>query len=75
LDTANAVMTPKKITMTGSTFPQTTTITIAPTDVAISVAPSKNYSYSIKVIDSTGAEYLCQSGTFILQASTTNETA
>lgn len=74
-DTLNALFTPKKIIMSGSTFPQTTTITINPTDVSINTAPSKNYSYSIKVIDSTGAEYVCASGTFILDATTTNETS
>lgn len=73
-DLTNAVMTPKKITMTGSTFPQTTPITIHPTDVAVTMAPGK-YFYSIKVIDTQGEEFIVASGTFNLEAVTTNETS
>jgi len=73
-DTLNAVMAPKKITMTGATFPQTTVIKMVPTDVAATMAPSTNYSYSTKVIDSNGDEYTV-GGTFILKATTTNETS
>jgi hypothetical protein len=74
-DLTNAVMTPKEIPMSGSSFPQTTVIPIAPTDVAITMDPSTNYFYSIKVIDSNGDEYMCDSGTFILAAQPTNETS
>jgi hypothetical protein len=73
-DVTNAVLTPKKITMTGSTFPQTTQIKISPTDVPSTIAPG-NYYYSIKVIDSNGDEYPCDSGQFTLKAITTNETS
>lgn len=72
-DTTNAVLPPKVITMTGSTFPQTTTITIAPSDVPVTVAPGK-YFYSIKVKDTNGGEYVADSGIFTLEAITTNET-
>lgn len=72
-DVSEAVMTPKTIVMSGSVFPQTTTITIAPTDVATSVEPG-DYFYSIKVVDSNGDEYVVDSGQFILQAVTTNRT-
>lgn len=74
-DLTNAVMTPKVITMSGSSFPQTTTITIAPTDVAVTMLPSNSYFYSIKVIDSNGGEYVVSSGTFVLTAVPTNETS
>lgn len=73
-DTANAVLSPKSVAMSGSTFPQTTTITIAPTDVSLSKLPG-NYFYSLKVIDSLGHEYVADSGQFVLQAITTNETS
>lgn len=73
-DLTNAVLTPKRVSMTGSSFPQTTLITINPTDVPATVAPG-TYYYSLKIIDSTGAEYPGDSGTFVLNAITTNETS
>jgi hypothetical protein len=73
-DVTNSIMTPKRISMTGSTFPQTTVIKINPADVASTVVPN-NYYYSIKVIDSNGDEYPCDSGSFTLKAITTNETS
>ena len=72
-DITNSIMTPKTATMTGSSFPQTTIVTILPTDIADTVPP-QDYFYSLKVKDSTGAEYLADSGTFTLNASTTNRT-
>jgi hypothetical protein len=73
-DSTNTIMTPKIITMSGSTFPQTTQITINPTDVAVTVAPG-NYYYSIKVKDTNSEEFICVlSAPFILEASTVNET-
>lgn len=74
-DTANAVVPPKSITMSGSTFPQTTVIEIEPADVALTILPDTDYSYSIKVIDTAGKEYIADSGQFILVATTTNETS
>jgi hypothetical protein len=74
-DLTNAVMAPKRVTMTGSTFPQTTTIKILPADVAVTILPSDNYWYSIKVIDSNGDEYIVDSGNFTLNAETANETS
>lgn len=73
-DTTNAIMTPKVLAMSGSTFPQTTAIVINPTDVAVSMAPSKKYYWSIKVFDTNGQQFLVAQGTFVLSASTTNET-
>jgi hypothetical protein len=73
-DMTNVIMAPKVITMSGSTFPQTTTITIVPTDVAVSMEPG-NYFYSIKVKDTNADEYVCVlSAPFVLTASTVNET-
>lgn len=73
-DLSDVVMAPKDITMSGSSFPQTTTFSINPTDVATTVAPA-TYFYSLKVIDSNGDEYVADSGTFILKAITTNRTS
>lgn len=73
-DLTNAVMTPKRVTMTGSTFPQTTSITINPNDVAVTTEPGKCY-YSIKVIDTQGEEFIVVKGVFNLEATTTNETS
>jgi len=73
-DSTNAIMTYKRISMTGSTFPQTTPIKINPTDVAVTVEPGKYY-YTVKVIDSEGDEFVVQQGTFQLLASTVNETS
>ena len=70
-DTADSILTPKTITMSGSTFPQTTIITINPADVADTVIPG-NYFYDIKVLDTNGDVYLCTSGSFVLTASPTN---
>lgn len=70
-DTATAVLTPKNVTMSGTTFPQQTIITITPTDVADTVDPG-DYFYDIKVLDSSGSVYLCDSGTFTLNATPTN---
>jgi hypothetical protein len=71
-DITNAIMTPKVITMSGSSFPQTTPITIDPGDVSVNTKPGKDY-YSIKVIDTQGNEYIVASGVFNLTAFTTNE--
>ena len=71
-DLTNAVMAPKDITMTGSSFPQTTNIAINPGDVSVDMEPGK-YSYSIKVIDTAGEEYIVAQGRFNLVAYTTNE--
>jgi hypothetical protein len=73
-DTTNSIITPKTIVMSGSTFPQTTVITISPTDIAATVAPG-TYYYSLKVIDSNGGEYLGDSGQFVLKATSTNRTS
>jgi hypothetical protein len=70
-DVTDAIMTPKTISMTGSTFPQTTVITINPADVADTVIPG-NYYYDIKVLDTNSDVYLCTSGSFQLTASPTN---
>jgi hypothetical protein len=67
-------MTPKSIVMTGSSFPQSTKITISPTDIADSIAPG-TYYYSIKIIDSNGDEYIGDSGQFRLMAVSTNRTS
>lgn len=72
-DTANSLFAPKVVTMTGSTFPQTTAVTINPSDVALTKLPG-TYYYSLKVKDVNGHEYLCDSGQFILEAVTVNET-
>jgi hypothetical protein len=74
-DATNAIFTPKTASMSGSSFPQSVTLKISPGDVALTVAPSANYSYSVKVLDSNGDEYLIDSGVFVLQAITTNETS
>lgn len=71
-DLTNALMAPKVITMSGSSFPQTTLITINPADVSLDMEPGKYY-YSVKVIDTQGAEYIVASGVFTLVAFTTNE--
>lgn len=71
-DLTNAVMTPKVITMSGSSFPQTTNIVINPADVAVTMEPGKYY-YSIKVIDTQGEEYIVAQGRFDLVAYPTNE--
>lgn len=73
-DATNAIMTYKRISMTGSAFPQTTDIAINPTDVAVTVAPGKYY-YTIKVIDTQGQEFVVAQGTFTLEASTINKTS
>lgn len=70
-DVSNSILTPKNLPMSGSTFPQTTTITIGPFDIADTVVPS-DYFYDIKVLDTSGNVYLCDSGTFTLTASPTN---
>jgi hypothetical protein len=72
-DATNAIIAPKSIAMTGSTFPQSTVITINPTDVALTVAPG-NYFYAIKIFDSNKGEYVVDSGSFVLTASSLNET-
>lgn len=71
-DLTNALMIPKVITMSGSSFPQTTPITINPADVEVSKLPGKYY-YSVKIIDTQGKEYPAASGVFTLAAITTNE--
>ena len=71
-DLTNSIMTPKRITMSGSTFPQTTVISILPGDVSVNTAPGRYY-YSIKVIDVAGKEYEADAGTFQLSAITVNE--
>jgi hypothetical protein len=70
-DTTESLLTPKTITMTGSTFPQSTVITINPADIADTVDPG-DYYYDIKVLDTNGDVYLCVSGSFVLTASPTN---
>jgi hypothetical protein len=60
----------KNITMSGST----NVITILESDVAPTVAPGQ-YHYSIKVVDSVSGPLLADSGTFILNADTTNRTS
>lgn len=70
-DITDSLLTPKNITMSGSTFPQTTIITINPSDIADTVAPG-NYYYDIKVLDTNSDVYLCTSGTFVLTASPNN---
>jgi len=70
-DTTDSILTPKNITMSGSTFPQTTIITINPSDIADTVAPG-NYYYDIKVLDTNNDLYLCVSNSFVLTASPTN---
>lgn len=71
-DLTNAIMAPKVITMSGSSFPQSTVIQMNPGDVSVDTAPGKCY-YSIKVIDTQGKEYPVASGVFNLVAITTNE--
>lgn len=71
-DLSNAVMTPKVIDMTGSSFPQTTLITINPADVAVTMDPG-NYYYSIKIIDTHGEEFIVAQGRFALVAYPTND--
>ncbi len=71
-DLTNALMTPKVISMGGSSFPQTTLIRINPADVAVTKTPGKYY-YSVKVIDTNGDEFIVASGVFNLTAFTTNE--
>jgi hypothetical protein len=71
-DTTNQILAPKIIPINGTTFPQTTTISINPGDIPVTVGPG-NYYYSIKVFDSAGGQYITQSGSFVLKASTTNE--
>ena len=70
-DVTDSIMTPKNIPMTDTTFPQTTVITINPTDIADTVDPG-NYFYDIKVLDTNGDVYLCTTGTFVLTASPNN---
>ena len=70
-DISESILAPKTIAMSGSSAPQTTTITINPADVADTVIPG-NYYYDIKVLDTNGDVYLCTSGTFELTASPTN---
>lgn len=72
-DVTNSILTPKNISMSGSSFPQSTTITIAPTDIAVTQLPG-TYYYSIKIFDSNSGEYVVDSGTFVMTASSTNET-
>lgn len=74
-DTTNVIMAQKVISMTGATFPQTTTITINPTDVADTVLPSTSYYWSIKVFDSNNNQFIPAEGTFNLVAYSTNETS
>lgn len=71
-DLTNAVLTPKTITMSGSSFPQTTNIAINPGDVAVTQNPG-NFFYSIKVIDTDGEEFVVVNGSFVLQAVPTND--
>lgn len=70
-DVSNSIMTPKTISMTGTSFPQTVEVPIAPTDVADTVNPGK-YFYSAKVVDTNGGEYIIASGPFVLSATSTN---
>jgi len=72
-DTTNAIFAPKSGEFTGSTFPYTLVMKISPGDVAVSVPPANNYSYSVKVTDTNGDEWPVDSGTFNLIAITTNE--
>lgn len=71
-DLTNSIMTPKVIAMSGSTFPQNTRFSINPGDVSVSQEPGKCY-YSVKIIDTSGAEYIMAQGIFNLQAYPTNE--
>ena len=73
-DSTNAIMTYKRITMSGSSFPQTTLIEINPNDVPVTVIPGKNY-YTVKIIDTEGNEFVVAQGVFQLTASTVNETS
>lgn len=57
----------KNIAMSGAT----NVIPILPGDVADSVAPG-DYNYDIKVIETGGAQYQVDSGTFTLTAGPTN---
>jgi hypothetical protein len=66
-DLTNAVMTPKIIPMTGTSFPQSTHIAIE-----VTMEPG-NYYYSIKVVDTDGQEFIAVSGSFVLAAVSTNE--
>ena len=70
-DVSDSILTPKNIAMSGSTFPQTTVITINPADIADTVTPG-NYFYDIKVLDTNADVYLCTSGQFVLTASPNN---
>jgi len=71
-DLTNAVLTPKVIAMSGSSFPQTTAVTINPPDVPVTMVPG-NYYYSIKIIDTDGEEFIAVSGSFVLKAVPTND--
>jgi hypothetical protein len=71
-DLTNAVMTPKVLAMSGSSFPQTTAIVIEPGDVPVTMEPG-NYFYSIKVVDTDGEEFIAVSGSFVLVAVPTND--
>jgi hypothetical protein len=71
-DSSNAIFEPKVVAMSGSTFPQTTVLTINPGDVDLNIPP-KGYFYSVKVIDSDGGEYITSSGVFVLEVTTTNQ--
>lgn len=71
-DLTHAVMTPKVLTMSGSSFPQTTLITIEPGDVAVTMPPG-NYFYSIKIVDTEGEEFIGANGSFVLKAVPTND--
>jgi hypothetical protein len=71
-DLTNAVMTPKIIPMTSTSFPQSTNIAIEPGDVPVTMEPG-NYYYSIKVVDTDGQEFIAVSGSFVLAAVSTNE--
>lgn len=57
----------KNIPMTGAT----TVFTIAPSDIADTVAPAKLH-YDIRVIETSGAIYDVDNGTFTLTATATN---
>lgn len=72
-DLTNALLTPKNIPMSGTAFPQQTIITIMPTDIPDTIDPG-DYFYDIKVLDTSGNLYLCDSGTFSLIATPTNRT-
>lgn len=71
-DTTNQIMAPKRVSMTGSSFPQSTIIQINPGDVPMTIDGGEYY-YSVKVIDVNAKEYIADSGTFTLNVSTTNE--